>query len=588
MQRLILLLLLSSNMLLLFGGNNRYSVHKLAEEQVQARFLYDNAPLRYYSNILIQLSGNPSEEDSLIMTELVDSLNMLVDKWDVYLIPEGTSNLDVEIHDHWSDDDECRIIEQGENPRQIVKRTVVLNIPEEAGFTERKKLIYFYVLRALVKPKAGNGDPDSISGSVFSENDPQKMTFHPVDFAIIKELYSRKYEDNNASSSRKMSPGILKSYSLRILVNLFALLFSLSFLIFMSLLGKFREHNYSFVPFLKQGLLVVTGGLIYIMVILLASVSNAPGISNSFSVVFVIIVAHFSIGLIVSSLIFLIERAVLTRSRNVYLEVIVPFLTVVLIVPIFILLSAFLIPIDKPSFSIYFSAEAGALLYVLLMGFGRSIFIFNRKKSECIIRKKDLELAKVNELHKQAELQSLRAKINPHFLYNALNSIASLATADASKAEQMALALSDFFRYAINREQKSFNTLSEELTAIRTYLEIEKVRFGERLHFDIECPSRLMETQIPQLLIQPLVENAIKHGLSILTGNGLIRIVVTEVHNLLIVRVADNGPAFPDGPLSGYGIRNTQERISLLYGEEASITWKNGEDKYIEIQLPAN
>lgn len=130
------------------------------------------------------------------------------------------------------------------------------------------------------------------------------------------------------------------------------------------------------------------------------------------------------------------------------------------------------------------------------------------------------------------------------------------------------------------------NTLAEELNAIRTYLEIEKVRFGDRLSFEIDCPSELLDIQIPQLLIQPLVENAIKHGLSQITEYGFIRILVRRVENQLKIRVYDTGPAFPDGPLSGFGIQNTQERITLLYGAKATINWQNGAEKYIEISMP--
>ncbi|MGE5448945.1 MAG: sensor histidine kinase, partial [Bacteroidales bacterium] len=148
--------------------------------------------------------------------------------------------------------------------------------------------------------------------------------------------------------------------------------------------------------------------------------------------------------------------------------------------------------------------------------------------------------------------------------------------------------LSDFFKYAINREQKQLNSLSEELNAVRTYLEIEKVRFGERLNFEIDCPAELLDTQIPQLLIQPLVENAIKHGLSKITDKGFIKISVIKASSQLKIRVYDNGPAFPDGPLSGFGIQNTQERINLVYGAKAGINWQNSPDKYIEISIQSN
>jgi LytS/YehU family sensor histidine kinase len=229
-----------------------------------------------------------------------------------------------------------------------------------------------------------------------------------------------------------------------------------------------------------------------------------------------------------------------------------------------------------------------SILNIILFSLARSLYIFLNDRYKSIINQKDVELAQMGELQKQSELQSLRAKINPHFLYNALNSIASLATTDAQKTEQMALALSDFFKYAINREQKQLNSLSEELNAVRTYLEIEKVRFGDRLSFEIDCDPNLFNFQIPQLLIQPLVENAIKHGLSQITENGMIRIVITRKEQQLTIRVYDNGPAFPDGPLSGFGIQNTQERIALLYGPNATINWKNTPEKYIELNLPVD
>ena len=199
----------------------------------------------------------------------------------------------------------------------------------------------------------------------------------------------------------------------------------------------------------------------------------------------------FTAGIVTVILVFLIEREILKKNQNFSLEIIVPFFSIALVATVLLVLLLLLIPAEKPAM-VYYTAVSSVVFYCFIIGFGRSIYIFTRKKSESIIREKDVELARISELHKQAELQSLRAKINPHFLYNTLNSIASLATTDARKTEQMALALSEFFKYAINREQKQLNTLSEELNAVRTYLEIEKVRFGDRLSFEIDCPSELL------------------------------------------------------------------------------------------------
>ena len=299
---------------------------------------------------------------------------------------------------------------------------------------------------------------------------------------------------------------------------------------------------------------------------------------------FRIIVVIFGVGVVSIVTIFLIERMIIKENKNFILDLIVPLLTTMFIPFIFLLIINQIYRV-LPS-NINYQIVASVIPFTPLLGIARAFSILIKKSSETIIRKKDLELAKLSELHKQSELQSLRARINPHFLYNALNSIASLATTDAPKTEKMALALSDFFKYAINREQKQFNTISEELNAIRTYFEIEKVRFGDRFRFEIECNPELLELQIPQLLIQPLVENAIKHGLSQITENGFIKVSIVQEAQRLWIKIYDNGPAFPEGPLPGFGIRNTQERIALLYGSKASMNWENKPEKFIGLSLP--
>lgn len=587
MKRLFLVFLICASSIFSFGETAQSSLGQLVNEQVKAKFLDDGYPLRYYSNILIRLNGNPTKEDSAIFREMVDTLNILTDKWDVYIIPKGTSNLTFEINEPYRKGELNKIIEHGNHPWEIVKRTVVLNLPADLDYSSRKKVIYYYLLRSIVKIKSRERNQNFIKGSVFSEYDSQKITFHPVDFRIIKELYSEKYEKRTERiSTVKMSPEMMQRFLIRTLFNLLAFLISFSFLIFMSVRGKFSNHNYSFLPFLKQGFLVVTAGAIYIVMIAFISVTPLQANLNLFFIMPLIILVLFAVGFVVISLIFLLERAILKNRSSFYLEIIVPFLSLTLILPIFFLSFSLSVSPNSPAFIVYFSSLSGGVLFFLLTGFGRSIYIYTRKKSESIIRKKDLELAKLSEQQKQAELQSLRAKINPHFLYNSLNSIASLSSTNPQKTEQMALALSDFFKYVINREQKQLNTLSEELNATRTYLEIEKVRFGDRLNFEIDYPAEFLDVQIPQLIIQPLVENAIKHGLSQITGKGTIQISVRTTEGKLKIRIYDNGPAFPDGPLSGFGIRNTQERIFLSYGDQASVNWENGTEKYIEISLP--
>lgn len=581
MKRIIIVLLVLSCIRFSYAEELNSNLDELAKEQVESRFLKGEKPIRYYTNILILLQGFPTKEDSAIFNELVDTLNVLIDKWDVALIPNGTSNLSVDINLPHTGDWK-NFFHQNSNASQIIKSTVCLDLTASMDFISRKKIIYYNILRSLVVFNADQKKAISIPGSVFNELKAENITFHPVDFEIIKILYSMKYEDK-PTKLQHVNRNLNSSY--KTLLELVAILIALIYLIYISQSGILIKHNYEFGEYLKQGILVFMALLIFVAINTFSIYIVYPSNFRVLTGIGAIIIGLFTVGVFALISMYFIERLILFKRDNLMLEVIVPLLTT-LFVPVLLLLGFkyFISTIQNSSISLLVFMPV--ISFAMLIAIARAFYIYMNKKSENIIRRKDLELARLSELHKQAELQSLRAKINPHFLYNALNSIASLATTDARKTEQMALALSDFFKYAINREQKQLNTLSEELNAIRTYLEIEKVRFGDRLSFEIDCPAELLEIQIPQLLIQPLVENAIKHGLSQITENGLIGILVSKEENQLKIRVYDNGPAFPKGPLSGFGIQNTQERIALLYGAKATINWQNGAEKYIEINIP--
>lgn len=584
MKRISLLLVVLFFIKLSYGTDTTAEIQSLAKEQVETRFLKGDRPIRYYSNILILLQGFPTKQDSAIFNELVDTLNVLIDKWDVAMIPNGTSNLTVEINLPHSGDWK-NFFHQNNNHREVIKSTIYLDLPDSLSFNSRKKIIYYNILRSLVVPKTDQKDAKKVSGSVFTESKAEDITFHPIDFKIIKELYSTKYE--NETSQKK---GIIANNRFEFikLGEVIALILTLIYLIFISQKGVFTKHNFEFGEYLKQGIFALFALVIFTLVTSFSRpLLDMPSLKMWFSYG-VLSIAMLFIGIISLLIMYFVERLFLFKKESFILEVIIPLITT-LFTPILLLLGMRHVLATStignfPVSSLMWISPF--FTFILIVAMARAFYIFMSKKSENIIRRKDVELAQMSELHKQAELQSLRAKINPHFLYNSLNSIASLATTDAHKTEQMALALSDFFKYSINREQKQMNSLSEELSAIRTYLEIEIVRFGDRLNFEIDCPEELLTVQIPQLLIQPLVENAIKHGLSQTTDNGKIGISVFKENSFLKIRISDNGPAFSDGPLSGFGIRNTQERISLIYGEKASVNWQNGEEKFIEIRLP--
>ena len=154
------------------------------------------------------------------------------------------------------------------------------------------------------------------------------------------------------------------------------------------------------------------------------------------------------------------------------------------------------------------------ILFSVGLAIGRGLLLYLNHFSASLVKEKDIELSRLQEAKAEAEVKVLQSQINPHFLYNALNSIASLAHTDADKTEKMALSLSDLFRHSINRKGEKVNTLGDELSLVRNYLEIEQIRFGDRLSFNIDVEPDLLTVEIPMFILQPLVENAIKHGIS--------------------------------------------------------------------------
>lgn len=198
----------------------------------------------------------------------------------------------------------------------------------------------------------------------------------------------------------------------------------------------------------------------------------------------------------------------------------------------------------------------------------------------------EAQMLKLNELKTKAELEALQAKINPHFLYNALNSIASLVHLDPDKAEEMTLLLSKFFRYSTSVKSQYHDTVDHELDMVSTYLDVEKVRFDERLNYSIDLQNEgLRDKLIPRFLLQPLVENAIKHGISKRAGEGLIRLTISEKADQLVLCLHDNGPAFPETLAAGYGLQSIRDKLRLLGGPDATLELVNGPDKHVRVTL---
>ena len=240
--------------------------------------------------------------------------------------------------------------------------------------------------------------------------------------------------------------------------------------------------------------------------------------------------------------------------------------------------------------------ETSAPWYIYIIGdlLIANIFLYVLQQGRQLTRKlseQEFQLLNMEKLKTRAELDALQAKINPHFLYNALNSIASLVHEDPEKAEEMTLLLSKLFRYSTGRDGQLFASLADELEMVRTYLQVEQVRFGNRLTFSVEVSNpALNDIQLPQFLLQPIVENAIKHGIAKRADAGRIDVRIYEKARNdgageLHLCVHDNGPAFPDDMSGGYGLRSIQDKLKLLYGDDARVELQNWPLKQVLISI---
>ena len=178
----------------------------------------------------------------------------------------------------------------------------------------------------------------------------------------------------------------------------------------------------------------------------------------------------------------------------------------------------------------------------------------------------------------QAQLKMLRYQLNPHFLFNTLNAISTLILDRSNEMANLAVSrLSDFLRYTLDNDPMRRVTLGSELGAIDLYLEIEKVRFGERLIVEKEVETEAMNALVPSLILQPLIENAIKYAISPSEEGGTLRISAKVRNNMLLLKLTDNGPGLSNGGKTsgksgGVGLQNTRERLQQFYGDAQAIT----------------
>lgn len=197
-------------------------------------------------------------------------------------------------------------------------------------------------------------------------------------------------------------------------------------------------------------------------------------------------------------------------------------------------------------------------------------------------RKQQLDTLQLEALVKELELKTIKAHINPHFIFNALNSIRALIDEEPSRARRAVTELSNILRSSLKAEKGETVTFEEELKIVRDYLALESMRFEDRLQVEYEIDDDTLEQQVPPMMLQTLVENAIKHGISKQMQGGVVRIVsdIKGGHHRL--RVQNTGTLKNGATLYGFGLSGTQDRLSLLYGDKARFEIKQAADNLVE------
>jgi hypothetical protein len=198
-------------------------------------------------------------------------------------------------------------------------------------------------------------------------------------------------------------------------------------------------------------------------------------------------------------------------------------------------------------------------------------FFFQYSKKQLVMERENNQLERAIQ---ETEGKVLRAQMNPHFVFNALNSIRALITEDPAKAKKGINQLSKLLRSSLLTERKKTISIAEELDTILDYLNLEKIRYEERLAWKIEVPKEISQAQIPPMLLQTLVENAIKHGIAHSSKEGLIQIKGELQGNLIQLDVINPGHLKTRGESTGIGLLNSQNRLQLLFGETAHIDLK--------------
>ena len=238
------------------------------------------------------------------------------------------------------------------------------------------------------------------------------------------------------------------------------------------------------------------------------------------------------------------------------------------------------------SFYDHFESETGLMLVSIANGWGLFMLwsvIYFGVHAAWNYRQAEVDKWKLEAQAEAARLKALKLQLNPHFFFNSLNSVRALIAEDPDRAQRMVTRLARLLRSTLKADDVKTVPLRAELSTVRTYLELETVRFEERLQYRIEASDEALGQSVPFMLVQTLVENGIKHGVAQCQGGGTVTVDAHTEARRLCIRVTNPGRI--DSEEGGTGLANARERLHLLFGEEASLAVENVEDGPVEARV---
>ena len=626
---LLLIILITIPILTVIDSNNKPPSPKIKKDNnwefiiskgITKGYVTLNANFNIFKGPILYELFNASKQDSIAIKEIVQELrniipNKTIESYSVFKENEKLDRENNTSNDYLSDHIitfrfNSINVEQGEDVTTIGSNTLGLSTDSrstrgllnpkafflfdpEISFEKRKQYIQYAFIKKLTKPSYG-GDfynihtgNDEFENSIFStkEFQPEGLKFSNYDKFLLQKVYSDNFLE-------ELETYIYKTYEWRYASYLFdknkaalvgtLITVAMAVIMFVLGFGMFynKEYKYTYLKYLIPLLVIALSSIcLQTLYFYIAHYEVSTSLHDFIGYLIISIL----VVLILSFLLYVLDRVFIKKHTSFLFKLILKMSFIILLgsISIYLLYLANWPEGIRLSITLYKTY----IDYVILLALGRGLLIYLNHLSDSIIKQKDVELSHLKALNSEAEVKLLQSQINPHFLYNALNSIASLAQTDGVKTEKMALSLSDLFKYSINRKGKKNSTIGDEVDMVNNYLEVEQVRFGDRLNFNIEVDENLKTLKIPMFLIQPLIENAVKHGISKVENDGEIVLKIVKNNSNLMISVQDNGPDFPDGLVSGHGLQTVFDLLRLSYNNDASLSWTNAPKKEITITI---